>query len=265
MQLRLARLAWTCQPEREARDQRFAGLAAVAREPHQLLPALGQDPLERALDAPRRHPEVLGDLRPPAAVAMESDDLALAVRKPREHRARDPLDLGLVLALDQQLAQVPRAAEAAIWNSGAVTSASSSRRERLRAASMWPSSRCVVVRSHVKTSPSVWPRQLRSASRHASWNASSTSSRLAPGCQDATCERSFAPSSPAAICSISPLVRLPSARRFVGATTAIEQRGAKLAPLSADSPTGPSANRPHRRWRCAIKPGLSAIRRPKRG
>jgi hypothetical protein len=44
-----------------------------------------------------------GELRPPAATHMQRDDLALALRQPREHGLRHAIDLELVLVIDQLL------------------------------------------------------------------------------------------------------------------------------------------------------------------
>jgi hypothetical protein len=125
------------------------------------------------------------------------------------------------------------ASTAALANLPAVMSTSTSRRTRRF---MSHSSRCVVVRSQVKTSPSVRPRQRPAARRHASWKASSISSRLACGCHAASCERIFAPSGPRAISAISALVRSWSGRTALRtATTSIERWREKLAPLAAKS------------------------------
>ena len=94
------------------------------------------------------------------------------------------------------------------------------------------SSRCEVVRSHAKTSLSVWPRHARSASRQASCIASSTCSRVAPERPAPRWARSLAPRSPRAMCSISARVTSRSDRCvLVTATTPIEAWGQKLAPL----------------------------------
>jgi hypothetical protein len=79
VQLRGAHLAVAGQAEREPADERLARLAAVAGEADELAAAERHDPFERPLDAALRHAEVLRDLRPTAAVAVQRDDLALAL------------------------------------------------------------------------------------------------------------------------------------------------------------------------------------------
>jgi hypothetical protein len=44
---------------------------------------------------------MLGDLGPPPAMAVQRGDRALALGQPLKHSARHPLDLRLILAVDQ--------------------------------------------------------------------------------------------------------------------------------------------------------------------
>jgi hypothetical protein len=77
MELRLALLPRCREAERKASYKRFARLATVSREPNQLVAANTQDPLERSLHTPRRHAEVLGNVRTLAAAAVEGGDGSL--------------------------------------------------------------------------------------------------------------------------------------------------------------------------------------------
>ena len=73
--LRLARLARAGEPERQPRDERLAGRAAVPGQVHELGAPDGHDPLELALDRARREAEVVaicGRLRPRACSATIS-------------------------------------------------------------------------------------------------------------------------------------------------------------------------------------------------
>jgi hypothetical protein len=101
MQLRLARLAWTGQSECKSRNESLASVTAVSGEPNELAASRGHDLLQRALDHPRCDAEVFGDLRTSYAVAVQRGDRALALGELAKHRAGEPLDLGMVLAIDK--------------------------------------------------------------------------------------------------------------------------------------------------------------------
>ena len=103
MKLRLAGLALTREPERQSRDEPLARRAAAAGELHQLLAAGGHAVLQRPLDAPRRDPELPGDLAPAVTVAVQRDDLPLRLRQRVQCRARQSHYLRLVLALEHHL------------------------------------------------------------------------------------------------------------------------------------------------------------------
>ena len=103
MKLRLARLAVISEPERQPRHEPLAGRAAAAGELRQLLAAGGHALLQRPLDAPRRDPELPGDLVSAVAVAVQRDDLALRLRQRVQRRARQSHHLRLVLALEHHL------------------------------------------------------------------------------------------------------------------------------------------------------------------
>ena len=190
----------------------------------------------------RREPEVLGDLGSAAPVAVQRDDLALALGQPLQHRARHPLDLGLVLALDQLLLGRGATPGRRVSSGAARVGRQLALRPRCGAAGR-PARGGSSCAATLYTSPSVCPRQCAPASRHASWKASSTSSRVAPGCHAATCERSALPSSPQAMRSISSLVGLRSTGRpFFAATTVKEDGHEKLAPLATRSGSAPTCS-----------------------
>jgi hypothetical protein len=103
MELRMPSLTRTGEAECEAGYERFARLASAAGEADQLVASLGHDPLDRPLDASRRHAEVLGDLTALMPVAVQSDHLALTLGETREHGVRHGFDLGVRLTREQHL------------------------------------------------------------------------------------------------------------------------------------------------------------------